>query len=146
MFRDPFGWDGPEIERPWIWGELGEARRAWEYQEIVIGRYVQIVPETLAPKFPHYPPTDRTRAKGHLFERWEREQEYRQQIARDADQKDELDALAASWTVDGKVVDCAPTREWEERVWVWHDAATGVDVACGYGGERARMGRVGARG
>jgi hypothetical protein len=70
FWKDPFGYAGPEEQRPWVWGVLLNARRQYEYQEQQIGWYCKLDPRTGGYEYPHYPPTDRARHYPRLFDNW----------------------------------------------------------------------------
>lgn len=137
--RDMFAWDGPEWQRPFVWGQMIDAKRQSDYQQMTIGRYVNLRPDGITSQFPHFPPTDHTRANPGLFERWERTQQQRQEWSRSqaSGDKAELDALVCSFKVGDRVLRNLDGGLWEERAYIFHDARLGYDLCVDHAGSVA---------
>ena len=104
---------------------LIDARLRYEAQEQRIDWHVRMDPKTGGFKFPHYPPTDHTRAYPRLLKFWCEEQE----IRKDIKQGSELEALRLLWKADGKII--TPEHYYADGspAYVFHDADLGADVA-----------------
>lgn len=134
LVRDPFGWSGPESERPWVWGTLADARANYEAQERALAMHLRRDWAMGGWRFPHYPPTDRSRTNGLWFSRWVNEQEVLSWRESEEPQKKSLLDSEPLWLVErgGEEVELVPnSNEPDDAVYVFWDGGllewVGVD-------------------
>lgn len=139
-YKDPFGWDGPEVDRPWVWGVLIAARRQMDYQDQQISWHCKLIPENGAWKHPCYPPTDHTRSYPRLFSEWTKMMEIRQKQYKD----DHENVNVGTWRTDDHelVRDMysaihAHCTEGNRMAYIFFDMDTGLETAVDYWGNAA---------
>lgn len=139
MFKDPFGYAGPENLRPYQQCLLMDTRSQLDAQERAISMHSRLDHLTADYTKQRCPPTDHTRSRPELFAAWMRRTDEWEAMEREDVElyKEETAFFSKGWQADGNGLftsraHVAPRNRMAYR---WWDESTGGLLCCSYDGK-----------